>query len=225
LPPSGVDSFNLCGGAGGGGGIAGPFVYPGTYTVALTAGGKSIETKTIRVSADPSLPMNDVQARRYYDAAMDLHEMQRRAMETSSALSQLSTALTDVTAKVPDTLKTQFDATVKELEGVRAKFGAGTQAAPAPGGGGGRAGGAGGGFGGGGGGASNDIAQRISGIKQQMLSFQDAPSDTLVRQYTEAKGALAKAVAEANAVIVKAMSLNQALAKHNVSIKVPAPIK
>jgi hypothetical protein len=225
LPPSGVDAFNLCGGAAGGGGITGPMVYPGNYTVTLTAGGKAIESKTMRVSADPSVQMNDVQAKRYFDIAMDLHEMQRRAMETSAALSQLSTALADVAAKIPDAMKPQFDALSKELEGVRTKFGIGAAAPPA-GGGGGRGGGAGGGgFGGGGGGGSADITTRISAIKQLVMAFQDTPSDSVIRQYNEAKGSLAKTVTEANAVLVRAMALSQSLAKYDVTIKVPAPIK
>jgi hypothetical protein len=226
LPASGVDPFNICAGTGGGG-IAGPLVFPGTYTVTMMVAGKAVDSKTVRVSADPSVQMTELQAKRYFDTAMDLHEMQRRSMDTSNALSQLSTQLADVAAKVPDAVKAQFDAVSKELEGVRTKFGftPGGQAEPAPGGGRGGGRGGGGGFGGGGGAASTDITSRISQIKALVMAFQDTPSDSTMRQYTDVKGQLTKTVAEANALITRAMTLAQALRKHNVDLKVPSPIK
>ena len=79
----------------------------------------------MRVSADPSVQMNDVQAKRYYDVAMDLHDMQRRSTEIAAALSQLNTAMTELDDKSsawPAAVKTQFDTTKKELETIRAKF-------------------------------------------------------------------------------------------------------
>ena len=43
----------FAGGRGGGGAGAGPQVPPGTYSVALVAGGKTLETKSIKVVMDP----------------------------------------------------------------------------------------------------------------------------------------------------------------------------
>ena len=63
---------------GGGGGNAGPFVMPGTYNVALVVDGKAVETKPIKVIADPESQMNDLQRKRYNDILMDLHDMQRK---------------------------------------------------------------------------------------------------------------------------------------------------
>ena len=76
LPESGSNPVNPCGGGGGGGGFgggggaAGPLVYPGTYNVSLVAGGKTLDTKPMRVVADPSIEMNDLQAKRYFDTVV-----------------------------------------------------------------------------------------------------------------------------------------------------------
>jgi hypothetical protein len=46
-----------------------------------------------------------------------------------------------------------------------------------------------------------------------------------MKSYTELKAALPKAVADANAVLVKAMGLAPTLKKYDVTLTVPAPIK
>jgi photosystem II stability/assembly factor-like uncharacterized protein len=227
LPPSGHDPFNPCGGGGGfggGGGAAGPLVYPGTYTVSMTAGGKVIDTKPMRVSADPSVQMTDVQAKRYYDMAM--MDMQRRAGEMSNALGQVWTQLAELKDKVaassaPAATKTQYDALSKELDVLRVKFGApapGAAPAPAAGGGGGRGGGA---------PAPNpaDVTARLNSTRALLMAFQDNPSDTVVRNYNDLKLSLPKVIAEGNAFLVKAMSLSQALKKSDLTLTVPAPVK
>jgi len=233
LPPSGVDPFNPCGGGGGGGGFGGgggaqgPLVYPGTYNVVMMVGGKVVDTKPIRVTADPSVQMTDVQAKRYFDTVMDLHDMQRRGTEVASALNQLYPQMTDIAGKiqgmsnVPAAVKAQFDAANKEFEAVRVKFGVPPQAG---GGGGGRGGG--GGFGGGGAAANPaDLLARAGGVKGQMLSFQDTPSDSLLRQYNDVRLQLPRAITDANGFLIKAMTLSQALKPLGVALIVPAPVK
>ena len=128
----------------------------------------------MRVSADPSVQMTDVQAKRYYDIAMDLHDMQRRATEMATALSQLNTQMTELDGKSsawPAAVKTQFDATKKELETIRVKFrlrlhrrplpvaevaavAAAAAAATAP----------------------TDFPGRLGSVKTLMMAFQDNPS-------------------------------------------------
>jgi hypothetical protein len=232
-----VDPFNPCGGGGGGfggggggfggGGAAGPFVYPGTYTVSMTAGGKVIDTKTVRVSPDPAVQMTDVQAKRYYDMAIDMMEMQRRAGEMSTALGQVYSQMTELKDKVtsaPGPTKTQFDALSKELDSVRVKFGVGPS-----GGGAAAAAGGGGGGGGRGGGApapnASDLTARLNSTRALLMAFQDNPSDTVVRNYNDLKLALPKAITDGNAFLVKAMSLSQALKKSDMTLTIPAPIK
>jgi hypothetical protein len=220
MPSSGVDAFNPCGGGGGGfgGGNAGPLVYPGTYNVAMMIGGKVVETKSMRVSADPSVQMTDVQAKRYYDMAIDLHDMQRRTSEMATALSQLDTQLGELgkTGNLDAAVKSQLDTAAKELGTVRAKF-----VPPAP------AAGGGGGFGGRGGGPppSNDISSRVTGVKTLLMAFQDNPSEVVTRRYNELKLEVPKAIQEGNAFIVRAMTLSQALKKSNLTLTVPAPVK
>ena len=57
------------------------------------------------------------------------------------------------------------------------------------------------------------------------MTFQDNPSDTALRQYNDVKVALPRAILEGNALLVKAMSLSQALKKHDITLTVPAPVK
>ena len=140
------------GGFGGGGGnTAGPYVLPGTYNVALIVDDKTVETKPIKIVADPEIQMNDVQRKRYNDILMDLHEMQRKGTPVQQALSSIYSQMSGangVAAKVKDlaalpaAVRTQFDAFNKEFESIRIKFGV-----PIPAGGGGRGGGGGGGGG------------------------------------------------------------------------------
>jgi hypothetical protein len=69
------------------------------------------------------------------------------------------------------------------------------------------------------------VLGRVASVKSQILAFYDLPSDALMRQHTDAKTELPKAIAEANTTIVRASALSQALAKHNVTLKVPPPVK
>ena len=225
LPVAGVMPFNPCGGGGGFGGGASPLVLPGTYTVAMTIGGKVVESKTMKVTADSGFQMNDVSLKRYNDVVMDLHDLQRRGIEMANALNSVHAQMTELAAKVPADAKAQFDAAQKELDAIRPKFGA---AAPGAGGAGGAAGGAGGGGGRGGGGApvnTADLVGRTGAIKTQMLAFVELPSDSLMKGYQDVKLALPKAIADGNAFLVKAMTLSAALKKHNQTLTVPAPVK
>ena len=78
----------------------------------------------MRVSADPAVQMTDVQAKRYYDIAMDLHDMQRRAVRDgdgaqSAAHPQMTRARGQVVDRWPAAAKTQFDA---DEQGIRRPF-------------------------------------------------------------------------------------------------------
>jgi len=177
----------------------------------------------MRVSADPSVQMNDVQAKRYYDIAMDLHDMQRRSTEMATALSQLNTAmdeLADKSSAWPAAVKTQFDTTKKELETVRARFVSLPPAGATV-----VAGGGGGGRGGGAATAPTDFPGRLGSVKGLMMAFQDNPSPYVVNQYNDLKVSVPKAILDGNAVLTKAMSLSAALKKSNVTLTVPAPVK
>ena len=229
---SGYDPFNPCGGGGGGGGrggggggggAAGPLVLPGTYNVSLVVDGKVVDTKPIRVVADPANELTDVQRRRYYDITTELHDLQRRGTEVANALTPLHAQITEAAGKVGGlsdaAVKAQFDALQKDFAAVGGKFGV---PPPQAGGGGGRGGG------GRGGGQALDPANvlgQTGAVKSQILAFYDTPSEALMRAYTDVRTALPKAVVEANAFITRAMTVSQALKKHNIELTVPAPVK
>jgi hypothetical protein len=273
-PEAGNGALNVCGGFGGGGGGGrgtaptplGPEVLPGTYSVALVVDGKTVETKPLKIVADTMQEMNDAQKKRYYDMAMDLHDMQRRAEQMSVAISTLSSQMPDVATKVkdskaPDAVKTQFAAFQKDFETVQAKF-----SAPAGGGGrGGRGGGggaaaggaAGGGRGGGRaagagaagatattppGGAPPDAAAqgpagfavpvpdesivgKVGVLKAQVLAFEEMPSETYMKEYASVKSELPKALADANAFLIRASAMSQTLKKYDITLNAPAPVK
>ena len=57
------------------------------------------------------------------------------------------------------------------------------------------------------------------------MGIWEMPSDTLVKQYTDVKVALPKAIADANAVLVKALTVSEMLKKANITLTVPVPGK
>ncbi len=233
-PEAGYMPQNPCGGGGGGfggrgggggGGAAGPMVVPGTYNVALVIAGKVIETKPIKIVGDPML-QNDNGRKRAMEVALDLHELQKRGTLTADALTSVDNQMSDVATKVkaskaPDSVKQQFEAFQKEFDTVKAKFGIGAFAAQAAaagrGGGGGRGGGA--------GVDPNNVLGRISQLKGDLMGFGDIITDSQLKAHTDLKAALPKAMAEGNAVLIKAMTLSQTLKKYDVTLTVPAPIK
>ncbi len=289
-PAAGYLPANPCGagggGRGGGGGFGGggvnaqgPHVMPGTYNVALVIGGKTIDTKPMKVVMDPAVQFSDVQRKRYNDIVTDLHDMQRRGTQAASALAGMGTQMTDIAGKikdmnnVPAAVKTQFDALNKEFESVRSKLGSpfGAIGGGRGGAGGGRAGGGAGPAGAvggrgqaagraGGGGAAQAAAEpaapeananaeaapgaqgagaggfgaapgdpslitRVATLKNQIMSIWEMPSDTYVKQYNDLKISVPKAIADANAFLLKAMTLSTTLSKYNLTLTVPAPVK
>jgi hypothetical protein len=130
--------------------------------------------------------------------------------------------MTEIAGKIaassaPAATKTQFDLVNKEFDTVRAKFGVPPPQAPA--GGGGRGGGA--------APAPNpaDLAGKLNSTRALLMAFQDNPSDTVSRSYADLKLSVPRAITEGNAVLVKAMSLSQALKKADIALTVPAPVK
>ena len=222
VPDAGSNPVNPCGGGGGGfgggGANLGPWVMPGTFNVSLLVDGKSVGTKPMRVVLDPANQMSEVQRKRYYDTLIELHQLQGRGVEAARAMMPFHTQMTEIAGKtdsLPADVKAQFTAVQKEWDTVRAKFG--VPPVVGQGGGGGR-----------GGGApvnSADVVGKIGAVKGQIMAFTDTPSAALMAQYTDVRVALPKAIAELNAFLAKANALSQALAKHNLTLTVPPPIK
>jgi hypothetical protein len=110
---------------------------------------------------------------------------------------------------VPADVKASLEALTKEVAGLAPKL-----AAPA------------GGRGGGGGGRGNNESLTAKlGQAKNGLTAGMPPADPTVRAYTEVKAQTPRAIADLNAAIAKATTLSAALAKSNVTLTVPAPVK
>ena len=117
------------GGFGGGGAAtAGPYVLPGVYNVSLIVDGKTIETKPLRVMADAEVALTEVERKRMYDMAMEMHELQKRATDVQNALRPLNTRMTELAKEIagrndlPADVKATFEAFNKDLAAFAPKF-------------------------------------------------------------------------------------------------------
>jgi hypothetical protein len=222
MNPCGGPAANRGGGGFGGGGNDGPLVLPGIYTVALVVDGKTVESKPLKIVADPMDQMTDLQRKKYFDMAMDLHDMQKRASAMQQALGSIYSQLDGAKAKIDASAdaKAAVAAFNKDFDAVRPKFGVPAGFAAAAGGFGG-----GGGRGGGAPPDPNNVAAKVGTIKQGVIGWVDNPSDTVMKQYADVKLAMPKALAEGNAVITKTTALAATLKKAGVDLTVPAAIK
>jgi photosystem II stability/assembly factor-like uncharacterized protein len=209
----GGGGFGGRGFGGGGGGNPGPFVLPGVYHVTLIVDGKTIDTKPLRVMADPEVALTEVERRRLFDMAMEMHELQRRGAEMGNTLAPLGRQAAEIASAVggrsdvPDDVKALFEGFNKELTAVRQKF-----APPA-------AGGRGSGRGRGGGAADSPLT-RAATAKTGMMGGM-WPTEQTMRAYNDAKAQFPKAVADANALLGRVSALGATLAKYNLTLTAP----
>jgi photosystem II stability/assembly factor-like uncharacterized protein len=155
-----------------------PFVMPGTYTVRLTAGGKTL-SQTFNVVMDPRVKtsMADLQAQ--FDLSKAMYD---DALRSTTALHEI-TVLRDQLSKpgapaVPAGSADSLESKLTKIAGGR------------EGGGGGRGGGGGGGGrGGGGGGAPNltTLRQQLARMEHTVQSADAAPTTAQVDSYTGMK--------------------------------------
>src|SRR5205823_7806661 len=87
-------------GAGGvfaaGGSNLGPFVYGGTYNVALVVDGKTVDTKPLRVVDDPEVVLTSVERRKMYDMAMEVHALQPAITDAAAAHASLTRQVNEI---------------------------------------------------------------------------------------------------------------------------------
>jgi photosystem II stability/assembly factor-like uncharacterized protein len=203
------------GGFGGGQQVAGPFVVGGTYNVALIVDGKTVETRPLKVADDPDVILTSADRKRQYEMAMEMHALQPRITEAGTVFGslqrQVNTLSTTAASRndVPADVKASLESFKKELEGLAPKL-----ALPQ------------GGRGGGGGGRGNNesLSGKVGQAKNGFMGGMVVGEQTL-RAYTEVKSQSPKAVADLNAVIAKAAPLAASLAKYNLTLTVPAPVK
>jgi len=213
-----------CGGAGGGGafgggggGNPGPYVLGGTYTVALVVDGRPVASKPLRVVPDPEVALTEVERKKMYDMAMEMHTLQVQAAEVATQLTPFNTRLTelakDVASRtdVPADVKSSVEALAKDVAALTPKL-----VAPA--------GGFGRGGGGGGRGGGADTAIGRAGQAKNGLMASLWPTEQTMKAYADAKSELPKAIAEANAVFVRGATVATSLAKFNMALTAPQPV-
>jgi hypothetical protein len=185
-------------------------VLPGVYNISLLVDGKTVDTKPLRVTADPEVVLTDAERRKMFDMAMELHELQRRGTEAANAIVPLGPRMAELSKEIegrtdlPADLKASFDAVNKELTALAPRI-----SPPA----GGR-----GGFGGGG--APTSPVARLAQAKNALMGTM-WPTEQILRAYTDSKAELPRLIAEAQGLLTKASALSTALAKHNLTLTVP----
>lgn len=197
--------------------MPGPYVLPGVYNVALVVDGKTVETRPLRVAADPEVALTQVERRKMFDMAMEMHELQKRGSEIATGVQALQREANAIAAgigkrtELPADLKASFEAFNKELMALVPKFVV--------------AGGRGGGGGGGRGGAptGDQPMARAAQAKNGLMATMPVTEQT-TRAYNEAKAQMPKAVADASALFAKAATLAPQLAKFNLTLTPPAPV-
>ncbi len=103
-------------------------MLPGLYNVTLIVDGKTLDTKPLRVMADKEVVLTEVERKRLYDMAMEMHGLQRRANDVIASIvpvkRQMPEVMKQVAAKtdLPADLKTQAEAFDKELTAVATKL-------------------------------------------------------------------------------------------------------
>jgi hypothetical protein len=213
------------GGFGGGAATAGPYVLPGTYNVSLIVDGQTIETKPLRVAADPEVALAPVERQRMFDMAMEMHDLQKRATDVQNALRPLNARMTELAKEiagrndVPADVKATFEAFNKDLAAFAPKF------APAA-------------FGRGGGAGQGaaapatppatppaiNLLTRIGQAKSGLMATMPVSEQT-TKAYTEAKAQVPKAIMEGNALFARAAALSAALAPYKLTLTAPQPVK
>jgi photosystem II stability/assembly factor-like uncharacterized protein len=120
------------GGGGGGGGFGfarGPLVDPGEYTIAVTAGGKTV-TKTAIVEEDPRVNITSEDRTRRRQAIARLYSMTREADGARRKIAALRTSLTALTEswkrpnapRVPDAIRKVTDEMLAKVKDVIGTF-------------------------------------------------------------------------------------------------------
>jgi hypothetical protein len=207
------------GGFGGGAVTAGPYVLPGVYNISLVIDGKTVETKPLRVTADAEVALSEVERKRMFDMAMEMHDLQKRATDVQNALRPLNTRMTELAKEIagrndiPAAVKATFEAFNKDLAAFAPKF------APAA-------------FGRGGGAGpaapatppAVNLLTRIGQAKNGLMATMPVSEQT-TKAYTEAKAQVPKAILDANALFARAAALSTALAPHKLALTAPQPVK
>jgi photosystem II stability/assembly factor-like uncharacterized protein len=178
-----------CAGGGGvgfgGGPNPGPYVLPGVYNVSLVVDGKPVDTRPLRVVADPEVSLTDVERKRMYDMAMELHDLQQRVAAANHAVTAVNRQIPDIQKIVagrndlPGDVKSSLESIDQSLLEMTAKL------APPLGGRG----------GGGRGGAADSPLARLALAKNGLMGGMPATAQTL-DGYKRSKAEIPKTLEE-----------------------------
>jgi photosystem II stability/assembly factor-like uncharacterized protein len=103
--------------------FSGPRVVPGTYTIRMTKGSKTYETK-IAVGLDPRLPVTVADRKLQFDAAMKVHAMFGEMTDLVTRIQSVRTGATASAGKLPegDALKAQLTSLADAADVLRKKI-------------------------------------------------------------------------------------------------------
>lgn len=217
LPAPRVPQGGPGGGGGfGGGGLGGPFVMPGQYVAMVMIDGKEAGSRPVTVVGDPEITIAEADRRAAYDAAMELHQMQKRFNEASESVTALNDRLRAIQGALrdnkdaPEALKKKVEEFGKKFQPLGARFGI---AMPDPM-------------------VTGDFESftralrfRIGGLKGGIMASTSRPTETQMRQIPEVKAALDKAIQDANALIAEFPALQKEAADSGVYPAAVKPIK
>jgi photosystem II stability/assembly factor-like uncharacterized protein len=206
--------------SGGGGGFgfganptAGPVVLPGNYRVELIVDGKTVDTKTVHVNDDPEVVLTSAERKRQYDMAMEMHVLQARVTDASTAHASLTRQLNELATTIgkrndiPADVKSSFDALKKDVDALGPKL-----TPPA-------------GRGGGGGrGNPENIPAKLGQAKNALMGGM-VVGELTTNAFSELKAQTPKTIADLNAAIAKASAVSTALARYSLTLNVPQPVK
>jgi hypothetical protein len=187
----------------------------------LVVDGKTLETKPLKVLSDPEVVLTEVERKKLFDMAMEMHELQRRSIEVATGMGALNTRLSELAkeagskTEVPADLKTSVETLQKDVAALAPKL-----TLPAGGG----RGFGGGGGGGRGGGSVDSLVARVAQAKTGLMGGM-WPNEITMRAYTDAKTQLPKAITDANSLFARAATLSSALTKYSLTLTAPTPVK
>jgi hypothetical protein len=200
------------GGFGAGLTTAGPVVLPGNYKIELIVDGRTVDAKTVRVNDDPDVVLTSGERKRQYDMAMEMHALQLQITEAATAHASLTRQLNDIAAKlgdrgdVPADMRSTLDAVKKAVDALASKL-----APPRGGRGGGR-------------GNTDNLNVTVAQAKNALMGGM-VVGELTTNAVSETRVQAPRAIADLNGVLTKASALSASLAKYNMTLNVPQPIK
>ncbi len=203
------------GGGGGffGGGLNGPYLLPGTYQVTLKVDGKDVAAQSFEVMGDPEINITAEDRRAQFDAAMELHRMQKTVNEAAESVAALNDRIRAIQQALKDNpnapaeLKSKVDDLAKKFAPVGRNFGIGMGDPLVTGD-----------FES----FTRNLRARVGGLKSGIMASTSRPTETQMRMIPEVRAAVSKVIDEANALINGLPALNKELVENGIY---PAAVK